>query len=87
MIGKDWIVEGRVLSFSRIALYIGAFLLVCGALLYFIAHRFEEAIQGLAGPLLLPHQLSVKSGDEPWLFTARALPVKALGCRPPAAST
>lgn len=47
---EDWIVEGRVLSFPRIALYLGAFLLVCGSLFYFVAARWYENVQGLSGP-------------------------------------
>jgi hypothetical protein len=31
----DWIGESRVLSYSQIALYLGAFLLMCGSLYYF----------------------------------------------------
>jgi len=48
----DWIVESRVLSLSQIALYLGAFLLVCGSLLYFLAY-FNDAIQGLVSPVLV----------------------------------
>jgi serine/threonine protein kinase len=47
----DWIVQSRVLSYSQIALYLGAFLLVAGGLLYFGAHRFFEAVDGVVGPL------------------------------------
>jgi len=46
----DWIVESRMLSYSQIALYLGAFLLMCGSLFYFGAHRFYEAVRGLARP-------------------------------------
>ena len=42
----DWIVESRALSYSQIALYLGAFLLVCGSLFYFVAHRWYDAVQG-----------------------------------------
>jgi hypothetical protein len=35
----DWIVASRVLSFSQIALYLGAFLLLLGGLLYFFAYQ------------------------------------------------
>ena len=46
----DWIVGSRVLSFSQIALYLGAFFLVAGSLFYFAAHRFFEAVEGIARP-------------------------------------
>jgi len=48
----DWIVESRRLSFSQIALYLGAFLLFCGSLLYFLAYHME-AVEGLGSPLLV----------------------------------
>ena len=41
----DWIVESRALSYSQIALYLGAFLLVCGSLFYFVAHRWYDAVE------------------------------------------
>ena len=47
----DWIVESRALSYSQIALYLGAFLLVCGSLFYFAAHRWYDAVHGVARPL------------------------------------
>jgi hypothetical protein len=47
----DWIVESRTLSYAQIALYFGAFLLVCGSLFYFAAHRWYEAVRGVAHPL------------------------------------
>jgi serine/threonine protein kinase len=47
----DWIVESRVLSYSQIALYLGAFLLVCGSLFYFAAHRWYDAVHGVARPM------------------------------------
>ncbi|MHC4698339.1 MAG: hypothetical protein ACYTFA_16525 [Planctomycetota bacterium] len=47
----DWIVESRTLSFSQIALYLGAFLLFCGSLLYFVAYH-SGSIAGLARPSL-----------------------------------
>ena len=49
----DWIAEGRALSYSQIALYLGAFLLVCGSLFYFAAHRWYDAVQGVGRPLLV----------------------------------
>jgi hypothetical protein len=47
----DWIVESRALSYAQIALYLGAFLLVCGSLFYFAAHRWYDAVHGIARPL------------------------------------
>ena len=49
----DWIVESRALSYSQIALYLGAFLLVCGSLFYFAAHRWYDAVNGIVGPLVV----------------------------------
>lgn len=49
----DWIVQARRLTFSQIALYLGAFLLFCGSLFYFVAHRLHGAVDGLAHPLLV----------------------------------
>jgi len=49
---EDWIVQSRVLSFSQISLYLGAFLLVCGSLLYTGAYFSNEAT-GLVKPLLV----------------------------------
>jgi hypothetical protein len=46
----DWIVESRALSYTQIALYLGAFLLVCGSLFYFVANRWYHAVQGVARP-------------------------------------
>ena len=46
----DWIVESRSLSYTQIALYLGAFLLVCGSLFYFVASRWYHAVQGIARP-------------------------------------
>lgn len=50
---EDWIVQSRVLSYSQIALYLGAFLLLCGALLYFGAHRFFGAVRGVVKPFFV----------------------------------
>jgi hypothetical protein len=47
----DWIVGSRVLSFAQITLYLGAFLLACGSLLYFGAY-LKDAVRGLLGPAL-----------------------------------
>jgi serine/threonine protein kinase len=46
----DWIVESRTLSYPQIALYLGAFLLLCGSLFYFVAARFHGAVDGIVGP-------------------------------------
>ncbi len=48
----DWIVESRQLSYAQVALYVGAFVLACGGLLFFAAHRFFDAVDGVALPLL-----------------------------------
>ena len=47
---EDWIVESRALSYTQITLYLGAFLLVCGSLFYFVANRWYHAVQGVARP-------------------------------------
>jgi Protein kinase domain len=49
----DWIVESRTLSYSQIALYLGAFLLVAGSLFYFGADRFYHSVKGLARPFVV----------------------------------
>jgi hypothetical protein len=49
----DWIVDSRVLSFPQIALYLGAFLLVCGSLFYFVAARWFENVQGVTRPFVV----------------------------------
>jgi serine/threonine protein kinase len=46
----DWILGSRALSFSQIALYMGAFLLACGGVLYFAAYQ-KEGVHGVAHPL------------------------------------
>jgi serine/threonine protein kinase len=46
----DWIVASRTLSYTQIALYLGAFLLMCGSLFYFAADRWYEAVEGIARP-------------------------------------
>jgi len=46
----DWILGSRALSFSQIALYLGAFLLACGGVLYFTAYQ-RDGVHGLAHPL------------------------------------
>ncbi len=47
---EDWIGESRVLSHSQIALYLGAFLLMCGSLYYFGARRVFLDVKGLLQP-------------------------------------
>ena len=49
----DWIGESRTLSYSQIALYLGAFLLMCGSLFYFGAHRIHDAVKGVAKPFVV----------------------------------
>jgi serine/threonine protein kinase len=48
----DWIVSSRTLSFSQIALYLGAFFLVAGSLFYFGAY-LSKAIHGVARPFVV----------------------------------
>jgi len=49
----DWIVASRALSYSQIALYLGAFFLFAGSLFYFWAHRVEESVSGLVRPFIV----------------------------------
>jgi hypothetical protein len=49
----DWIGESRVLSYSQIALYLGAFLLMCGSLFYFWARRIELDMKGIVEPFIV----------------------------------
>jgi serine/threonine protein kinase len=49
----DWIGESRVLSYSQIALYLGAFLLICGSLYYFAARRFYLDVKGVLQPFVV----------------------------------
>ncbi|MCP3981952.1 MAG: serine/threonine protein kinase [bacterium] len=48
----DWIVGSRVLSMPQVVLYLGAFLLGCGGLLYFVAFA-NDGVDGLIGPVLV----------------------------------
>jgi len=57
----DWIVHSRVLSLSQIALYLGAFLLVCGSLLFFEAY-LRDAVSGIWRPVLI-HGLPIIGMD------------------------
>ena len=50
---EDWIVESRALSFTQIALYLGAFLLLCGGLFYFVAARWYEHVSGVFRPFVV----------------------------------
>ena len=49
----DWIAASRTLSYSQIALYLGAFFLFAGSLFYFAAHRFYDAVRGVARPFFI----------------------------------
>ncbi|HET9370162.1 MAG TPA: serine/threonine-protein kinase [Vicinamibacterales bacterium] len=49
----EWIVASRSLSYSQIALYLGAFFLFAGSLFYFWMHRIEGAAAGLLRPVLV----------------------------------
>jgi serine/threonine protein kinase len=46
----DWILESRSLSYTQIALYLGAFLTICGSAFYFVADRWHNSVEGLAPP-------------------------------------
>ena len=50
---EDWIVESRALSYTQIALYLGAFLLLCGSLFYFVAARWYEHVDGVLRPFVV----------------------------------
>ena len=49
----EWIVASRSLSYSQIALYLGAFFLFAGSLFYFWMHRVEGAATGVALPFVV----------------------------------
>ena len=49
----DWIGESRALSYSQIALYLGAFLLMCGSLFYFGADQIKDQVKGVLEPTLV----------------------------------
>jgi hypothetical protein len=74
---EDWIVHSRRLSPWRISLYLGVFVLVCGALLYLSAY-VRGAVAGPWAPLavLLP-PLAALGAAAAWLFRrdARAVAV------------
>jgi predicted Ser/Thr protein kinase len=48
----EWILESRTLSFTQISLYLGAFLLICGSLFYFVAARWYGTVDGITRPFL-----------------------------------
>ena len=49
----DWIVASRTLSYSQIALYLGAVFLFAGGVFYFVAHRVFDAWSGLVRPFFI----------------------------------
>ena len=49
----DWILSSRSLSYTKIALYIGAFFLIYGSLFYFVAARWFGQVDGVLGPLIV----------------------------------
>jgi serine/threonine protein kinase len=49
---NDWLVSSRRLSLVQISLHLGAFVLLLGGLLYFVADRFHGAVEGLVAPTL-----------------------------------
>lgn len=48
---EEWILRSRGLPLSQISLYLGAVLLFCGAMFYYIAY-LNEAVHGMVGPLV-----------------------------------
>ena len=49
----DWILAARALSYSQIALYLGAFFLFAGSIFYFVAHRVYQTVSGMTGPIVV----------------------------------
>lgn len=49
----EWILSSRTLSYTKIALYLGAFLLIYGSLFYFVAARWYERVDGVLLSLLV----------------------------------
>ena len=49
----DWILVSRTLSYPKIALYLGAFLLIFGSGFYFIAARWYEQVDGFFRPFVV----------------------------------
>jgi serine/threonine protein kinase len=48
---EEWILSSRNLSLSQIALYLGAVLMFCGGIAYYVAY-LNEAVTGIWGPLV-----------------------------------
>ncbi len=48
---EEWLLRSRGLPMSQISLYLGAVLLFCGGLFYYIAY-LNDAVSGLAGPVV-----------------------------------
>jgi len=48
---EEWILSSRNLSLSQISLYLGAVLMFCGGIAYYVAY-LNEAVTGIWGPLL-----------------------------------
>jgi serine/threonine protein kinase len=66
----DWIIRGRNLGLSQIALYLGAFLTLCGGLLYFAAYQ-QGAIASLAGPAVVLGLPCLSLNVAAWLLHRR----------------
>ena len=49
----DWILASRALSYPKIALYLGAFLLIVGSVFYFVAARWYEHVDGVLRPFVV----------------------------------
>jgi hypothetical protein len=49
----DWIIASRILSYSQIALYLGALFVIGGSLFYFGAHRFYGTVHGILQPSIV----------------------------------
>ena len=49
----DWILASRTLSYPKIALYLGAFLLIFGSVFYFVAARWYEQVDGVLRPFVV----------------------------------
>ncbi|NIM63542.1 MAG: hypothetical protein GTO30_18435, partial [Acidobacteria bacterium] len=48
---EEWLLRSRGLPLSQISLYLGAVLLFCGALFYYIVY-LNESVTGISGPLV-----------------------------------
>jgi serine/threonine protein kinase len=75
----DWIASSRALSYSQVALYFGAFLLLAGSLFYFYADRFfPGAVKGVIRPffvLAVPFLGLNAAGRYPYRTERRAVAV------------